>query len=149
MALRLANRAGQRASVPVADPTRTMSRKAQRRLDAAAAMLQAPRQGAGGWGMVIQVQPGETWHQAVLRVIQGMPKTEQDQLKSLVDWVDDYELAPEPERPARPALTYSGRSQPDSGAQSIDQEFDSLGDDAVEMALLSVEDIRSARPIHG
>lgn len=126
------------------DAVRTMGKKALRRLDAAAAMLQAPRQGAGGWGMVIQVEAGETWHQAVLRTVRALPQADQDQLKALVDWVDDYELAAEPAPAARPSPVQVIPQDPD--LLPVEQDFSVYDDEAVEMALMSIEHLRSSRP---
>jgi hypothetical protein len=123
-----------------------MGHKAALRLDAAAAMLQAPVQGAGGWGKVIQVQPGEIWHQAVLRTIKSMPLAEQDRLKGLVDWVQDYELGTMSTPVARPAPAPVPEAQIRAALLPIEDDFSSYDDAAVEMALMSVESLNSNRP---
>lgn len=147
--MRSASAASPRPSVRVADPARPLGPKAAFRLDAAADLLQAPARGAGGWGMVIKVQAGESWHQAVLRNINAMSPADQDRLKGLVDWVQDYELGAMPAPAARPAPVASAPAmapENDPDLLPLDLEFAQYDDEAVAMALMSVEDFQSVRP---
>lgn len=119
------------------------------RLDAAADLLQAPARGAGGWGMVIKVEASESWHQAVLRTIRGMPQADQDRLKGLVDWVQDYEHGSVP----RPVMRNAPVAQKPARAPVSDPDLlphypaaSSYDDEAAEMAMMSVEEFEPVRP---
>lgn len=132
----------------MADPVRSLGKTAVFRLDAAADLLRAPARGAGGWGLVIKVEAGEGWHQAVLRTIRALPGADQERLKGLVDWVQDYGADDEPPRPReafvpaphRPLAPPVPAAESTSTASYMDEEFfPSPDDDAVMQALASIE----------
>ena len=133
----------------MAEVVRTLNAAAAFRLDVAADLLQAPGRGAGGWGAVIKVEAGETRHQAILRTIRAMPQAEQDRLRGLVDWVQEYEMGASSVPAARPeSVPQSPRRSPENDLDlaPLDEDFNTYDDDAVSMALMSVEEAQGARP---
>ena len=133
----------------MAEANRVLSPKAAFRLDAAADLLQAPVRGGGGWGLVIKVQAGETWHQAVLRTIKEMPQAAQAHLKGLVDWVEDYErgaTAKPALRPPAPAAAPAPVRVETATVALPDDSYAEGDEDAVAMAMLSVEEFETDRP---
>lgn len=127
------------------------------RLNAAAALLRAPRQ-AGGWALDVRPAAGETQEQAVLRVIRSLPVEDQSVLKSMVDWVQDYGFDDEPTAGATrnairaPAVGNATvepvrRSSVEDASSMADDVFFEEDEDAVLQALASVDTFRDQRVV--
>jgi len=132
----------------VAELTKVYGKVAAFRMDVAANLLQAPARGAGGWGVVIKVEAGKTWHQAVLRTISGMSLAEQGRLKALVDWVQDYEMGAAPAAALRPVpvgVIPAKLPEREPLLLPSEEEFTRYDDEAVSMALMSVEKFEPMR----
>lgn len=142
----------------MAEPARRFGPLARMRLDAAARLLQAPVKGAGGRGMVIQVRADETWHEAVLRTIDGLPESDRTGLKGLVDWIQDYGFedeqpgqvsrAPKPKIPSDFEEAPLVHEVPDAPASVDDVPLSDMyvPDFDEEAELMAMASIESCRP---
>jgi hypothetical protein len=120
-----------------------MLARGQVRLDMAAALLAAPVHD-GGLGRSVSAQPSESLQAATLRTLNSLNPIDRERIKSLVDWVEAYELgtpiAPVPlskkSRPVRPIITRPALNL--SASDWMGVETDDCSEDAVWQALASV-----------
>lgn len=128
----------------VAEVGRALPPVAAARLQAAGALLESPEKGSVFGRHQIRPRDGESYAQAVLRTIRGMPADQQRRLREMVDWVQDY--------------GFDGLDLPRQGAQRMavqeievaapadpcgepEDVFSDEDDDAVAAALASVDEV--------